>query len=297
MRYIGEAAAFATAICWTFTGISFERAGKHVGSYAVNLLRLIIAVIIISIFNLFTRGLFFPFDATPHAWFWLTISGLIGFVLGDYFLFQSYILIGARISMVIMASSPILTAILGYFIFGEQLTLLSYIGMLITVIGIALVIFIRGGAALHIEKLSTRGIVYAFIGAFGQAVGFITSKIGMGTYNPFAATQIRLFAGLIGFVILYAIGNRWHEARNALRQRDAMTFIAIGAFFGPFLGVSFSLMSLQYTKAAIASTIMAMIPVLIIPFSIIVFKDKVSLREIFGATITVIGVAVMVLLQ
>jgi drug/metabolite transporter (DMT)-like permease len=202
--------------------------------------------------------------------------------------------------MVIMASSPILTALLGYLVFGEKLTLFSLLGMFITIIGIALVIFVRESKTIdtqRIQKLSTRGILYAFIGAFGQATGFITSKLGMGDYSPFAATQIRLFAGFTGFLILYAIGNRWIEARNALKDKRAMTFIMIGAFFGPFLGVSFSLMSLQFTKAAIASTIMALLPVLIIPFSIFLFKEKVSVREIFGAAITVAGVAVMVLLQ
>lgn len=295
MRYLGEAAAFATAICWTFTGLSFEQAGKRVGSFAVNLLRLIIALLIMTVFNYFTRGLLLPTDATASAWLWLSISGLIGFVLGDLFLFQSYLMVGVRISMVIMASAPIITAILGLILFGEKLTLLSFLGMMITVLGIALVIFLRGGgAAAKLPKLSVKGLLYAFIGAFGQATGLILSKYGMGDYSPFAATQIRLFAGLAGFLVLYAIGNRWFEARNALKDRGAMGFILIGAFFGPFLGVSLSLMSVQHTKAAIAATIMALLPVMIIPFTVWMFKERVSFREVFGALLTVVGVAVMV---
>ncbi|MDK9710615.1 DMT family transporter [Acidaminobacter sp.] len=300
MNFLGESAAFATAICWTLTGISFEQAGKRVGSFAVNLLRLIIALLMMTIFNYITRGTLIPMDATPITWLWLSISGLIGFVLGDLFLFQSYLLIGVRVAMVIMASSPIFAALMGFVIFGERLTLLSFLGMLITLLGIALVVFLRskGREDQETKKLTSlplRGLFYAFIGAFGQASGLILSKLGMGAdYSPLAATQIRLMAGLAGFLVLYAIGNRWSEAKVALKNPGAMGFITMGAFFGPFMGVSFSLIAVQLTKAAIASTIMALVPIMVIPFSIYLYKERVSFREIFGAVLTVTGVAVMV---
>jgi len=298
MNFLGEAAAFATAICWTLTGISFEQAGKRVGSFAVNLLRLIIALFMMTLFNFITRGTLIPMDATPTTWLWLSISGLIGFVLGDLFLFQSYLLIGVRVAMVIMASSPIFAALLGFFIFGEKLTLLSFAGMLITIFGIALVVFLRGKGREETTKLKSlplRGLFYALIGSFGQATGLILSKLGMGAdYSPLAATQIRLMAGLAGFLVLYAIGNRWSEAKVALKNPGAMGFITMGAFFGPFMGVSFSLIAVQMTKAAVASTIMALVPIMVIPFSIFLYKERVSFREVFGAVLTVTGVAVMV---
>jgi drug/metabolite transporter (DMT)-like permease len=300
MNFLGESAAFATAICWTLTGISFEQAGKRVGSFAVNLLRLIIALVMMTIFNFITRGTLIPMDATPTTWLWLSISGLIGFVLGDLFLFQSYLLIGVRVAMVIMASSPIFAALLGFLLFGEKLTLLSFAGMLITILGIALVVFLRSGGredkdTTKLTELPLKGLLYAFIGAFGQATGLILSKLGMGAdFSPLAATQIRLIAGLAGFLVLYAIGNRWSEAKTALKNPGAMGFITMGAFFGPFMGVSFSLIAVQATKAAIASTIMALLPVMIIPFSVWLYKERVTFREVFGAVMTVAGVAVMV---
>lgn len=298
MNHLGELAAFSTAVCWTITGISFELAGRKVGSFAVNLIRMLIALVLMTAFNAVTRGLPLPTDATANAWFWLSISGLIGFVLGDLFLFQAYVLIGTRISMLVMASVPPLTAILGYLIFGEQLTFMSLLGMFITVGGIGLVIFIRGDNSQKIQlSHSLKGLTYAFIGALGQAVGLITSKLGMGTYNAFAATQIRIIAGIAGFLVLYALSNRWLEATQALKDRTAMWFILLGSVFGPFLGVSLSLLSLQYTKAAIASTIMSILPVLVIPASILVFKEKVTFREVFGAFVTVVGIAVLVLGQ
>lgn len=292
--HYGELAAFMTAIFWTVTGLSFEWAGKRVGSLAVNLIRLLMAFVIMATYNAVTRGMWLPFDATPHAWFWLTISGLIGFVIGDLFLFQAYVLIGTRISLLIMACAPPITGVLSYFIFGEKLTMLSMLGMALTLGGIMMVIMTQnknGGGMAFSHPI--KGIAYAFMGAIGQAFGLVSSKMGMGDYNPFAATQIRIIAGIVGFLVIYAIGNHWVKAFDASKDRKAMSVILLGAIFGPFLGVSFSLLSLQYTEAAVASTIMSIMPVLVIPPAMILFKEKVSFKEVLGAVVTVTGVCIL----
>ena len=99
--HIGEIAALATAFCWTFTGISFEYAGKKVGSLAVNFIRLILGFIFISLFTYLTRGLLLPTDSSSFNWIWLGLSGIIGFFIGDLFLFQSYLEVGTRVAMLI----------------------------------------------------------------------------------------------------------------------------------------------------------------------------------------------------
>ena len=294
MTHIGEIAAFATACSWVVTGICFEMAGKRVGSLAVNLIRLVIAFFIMMGFTYVTRGMLLPFDATPHAWFWLTISGLIGFVIGDLFLFQAYVLIGARISMLIMATSPPITAILAFVFLGESLTSLTLVGMLLTCVGIAMVILVKndGGGKVELSH-SAKGLFYAFLGSLGQSFGLISSKIGMGGYDAFSSTQIRIIAGILGFLAIYAIGRKWNVLPKAFRDRKGMAVITAGAFFGPFLGVSLSMIALQNTEAAVASTIMSIMPVLIIPVSILVFKEKIKAKEMVGAVVTVIGVMIL----
>lgn len=294
MAHYGEIAAFATACCWVVTGISFELAGKRVGSLAVNLIRLVMAFMIMTGFTMITRGMALPLDATPHAWFWLVISGLIGFVIGDLFLFQAYVLIGARISMLIMATVPPITAVLGVFFLDEGLTGLTIAGMTLTFIGIAMVILIRNddGGKFQFSH-SIKGLFYAFMGALGQAFGLVSSKIGMGSYDAFSSTQIRIIAGIFGFLIIYAVGNHWSILPRAFKDTKGMSFITLGAFFGPFLGVSLSLVAIQNTDAAIASTIMSIMPVLIIPLSVLVFKEKIKIKELIGAVVTVIGVMIL----
>ncbi|MBZ2174144.1 DMT family transporter [Schnuerera sp. xch1] len=291
---LGELAALATALCWTINGIVFEDASKRVGSLVVNYLKLILGFIFVSVYCFFARGMFLPMDATTNNWTWLMFSGFIGFFLGDLFLFQSYVEIGARISLLIMASSPPITALLGFIFLREKLGLISIIGMFVTVSGIAIVILNKEKDEKKIKLThSKKGLIYAFLGAFGQALGLIVSKIGMGDYNPFAATQIRIISGLISFTILFFATKKYGDVKLAFKNRIAMRNIAVGSFFGPFLGVTLSLVSLKHTSAGISSTLTSIMPVIIIPFSIIIFKEKIKPKEIFGAIISVAGIAIL----
>ena len=295
--HFGEIAALSTAICWTIMGVFFESAGKRVGSLSVNFIRLVFGFSFLSIFTYFSRGYLLPVDATVQNWTWLSISGLIGFFLGDLFLFQAYIEIGTRISMLILATSPPMTALLGYIFMDERISPLGLLGMLITILGVGLVILGKDAEGEKIQFThSIKGMTYAFLGAVGQSIGTIFSKIGMGDYNPFAATQIRIIAGFIGFVALFFYLNKWADLKEASKDKKAMLLIALGAIFGPFLGVSLQLISLQHTTAGISATIVSIMPITIIPFSILIYKEKLKLKEIIGAVISVIGVGILFLI-
>ena len=291
-NFTGELAALATAFFWTITAMAFEVASKNIGSLAVNMIRLVLAFIFLSLFNLIARGMMLPADASNHAWIWLSVSGLIGFVFGDYFLFRAFAAISARIAMLIMTLVPPITAVIGWLILNESMTLLEVTGMILTISGIAMAIFSRGGENGNKVKLSypLSGILFALGGAVGQAVGLVLSKYGMGDYNAFAATQIRIIAGLIGFAMIILVLNKGHLIRKAFKSRPGIIGVSIGSIFGPFLGVSFSLLAVKYATTGVASTIMAIVPILIIPPAILFFKQKVSWLEILGAFISVGGV-------
>lgn len=297
-NYFGELAGILTAVFWTVTALSFEAAGKKVGSLSVNLIRLVIAFFLIGIYSWIVRGFFFPTDATLFQWKWLAFSGLVGFVIGDLLLLQSFVVIGARVAMLIMALTPPFTAFVSYFMLGEVLSTQNWIGMTVTLTGIVIVILKRekteenGEVRKRIRSgYSLPGILLALGGAVGQAVGLVLSKKGMGEYDAFSASQIRVLTGAIGFAILFVFMNRWNRVWAAVNNRPAMKNITLGAIFGPFLGVSFSLLAVQHTKAGVAATLMSIVPVLIIAPSIILFNEKVNWKEILGAVITVGGVA------
>jgi len=290
--HIGELAALAVAFSWTITALAFEYASKQIGSLNVNLFRLPLAFIFLCIFTFFSRGHAIPSDASSHQWIWLTISGLVGFVIGDLFLFKSFIMIGSRFSMLVMTTVPFLTAFMGWLVFNEQISIKGFIGILLTVTGIALAVNAHKDATTNqFSKSSIKGVIYAFVGAIGQSGGLILSKIGMQNYNAFASTQIRIIAGIAGFVLILFLMKRIKNIRGALANNNGMKGVIIGSFFGPFIGVSLSLVAIQNTNTGIASTIMSIVPILIIIPSITIFKQKVTLIEIIGAFLCVAGVA------
>ena len=295
-HHIGEFAALLTAIFWTVTSLAFESASHKIGSIAVNIIRLIIGFAFLSVFNLIWRGYILPVDASIENWLWLSLSGLVGFVFGDLFLFKSYTMIGSRFSMLIMTMVPPITAFFSFIILGESLTLFHYLGMTLTFSGIAMAIFSRSAKGEKLSlKLAPKGILYAFGGAVGQALGLVLSKFGMKNYDPFAATQIRIIAGIFGYILLVTMLARWNIVSNASHNKSGMILTSVGAFFGPFLGVSFSLIAIKYTEAGIASTIMALVPIFIILPAFVLFKQKVTLSEILGSIVSVGGVALFFL--
>jgi drug/metabolite transporter (DMT)-like permease len=297
--HLGEFFALLTAFLWTATSLSFQQATRKLGSLAVNVLRLMIAFFIYGIISYFTRGLFLPTDATESNWIWMSVSGLVGFVFGDYFLFKSYELISARISMLLMSLSAPMAAIIGWSILGETMSILSISAMLLTIGGIMIVITEKKKlddqkAGIKNKKLqfsfSPKGMLFAFLGSVGQALGLVLSKYGMRDYNVFAATQIRIIAGTIGFILLITLLKRWPNVKIAVADSNGMKFVFIGSIFGPFLGVYTSLLAIKYTTVGIASTIMAIIPVLIIPPAILIYKEKVTIKEVIGAFIALGGI-------
>jgi drug/metabolite transporter (DMT)-like permease len=177
-------------------------------------------------------------------------------------------------------------------ILGEHLTWFHLFGMTLTFAGIAMAIFSRESKGEKLSlKLSPKGILFALGGAVGQALGLVLSKLGMHNYDPFAATQIRIIAGIAGYTLLVTVLARWASVMQATKNKEGMMLTGLGAFFGPFLGVSFSLIAIKYTEAGIASTIMALVPVFIILPAVVFNKEKVTIPELLGSVVSVAGVA------
>ncbi len=323
------AAALGTALAWTLTAIAFEYAAKRIGSLVLNLLRLLAGFLFLGIYCLIARGSFLPLDLPISSWLWLGASGLIGFVVGDLLLFQAFIDIGSRIAMLVYATAPAMTAILGFAALGERITLVGAGGMALTLAGIAVVVLSKR-AASGTEASSAarpaaaasappanrprrlRGIALALGGAAGQAGGLILGKIGATAsagsgaiavgavaaaepIDPFAGTQIRVVAGLIGFAAVILATRSWKGVLAGLKDTKALASLSVGAFFGPFLGVSLSLFAVSSGNAGVASAIMSIVPVLIIAPSALILKERVTLKEILGSIVAVAGVAVLAL--
>ncbi len=296
MSHIGELAALGTSLCWTATALFFAEAGARIGSLVVNVLRLVMALGMLVLVGWVTRGLPWPTDATAHAWLWLSISGVVGFAFGDLCLFRAFVLIGPRLSSLIMSLAPPIAALLGFWVLDERLAIEHALGMALTVAGVGWALADRQPAGtLHQDPRSRIvGVLLAVCGAVGQGGGLVLSKLGMGDYDAFAATQIRVLAGAVSFGLIFTAIRGWARVGQAVRNSRAMLLTGLGAVFGPFLGVSLSLIAVQHTQAGIAASIMATYPVLIIPVVVLLGRERVGRGGVLGTVLAVLGVVLLV---
>lgn len=287
---MGELAALATALCWVGSALFFSDAGARVGSLPVNLLRLLVGFVLLGALTTITRGAPLPLDANAHTWAWLSLSGLVGFTFGDLCLFRAFVDLGPRLSTLVMSLAPPVAALCGFL--GERLDAFDLVAMAITLGGVGIAVVSRPRITTPMPHRA-RGLGLAVLGAIGQGVGLVLSKHGMGDYDAFASTQIRVIAGTLGFVVVFTFARTWPRVRAATRDRVAMRSMTLGAIAGPFLGVSLSLLAVRHTETGVAAAIMATTPVLILPFAVLVKKERVPLGGYFGALVAIVGVALL----
>ena len=311
MQHIGEIISLVVAISWTVTAFFADKASHRLGSMTTNVIRLALASVFLSLLLWLTLGYPYPVYADGKAWFYLALSALVGYVFGDFCLFNCYLSIGARFGQLFMTLAPPMAAIAGWILLGESLSWKSWLAMAVTLCGIAISILSRGEGHKVKLTLPLKGVLLGLGAGLGQGVGLVLSKIGMqfyegavpqeapalmGTMLPFAATLIRALIGTAGFLCLMALQKDLPRLKAAAHDRKGLTYAVILTLFGPVFGVSLSLMAVQYTDAGIASTLMALTPVfIIIPYAI-VYKQPVRFREIVGLAVSMTGVALFFLL-
>lgn len=295
MPFLGELSALLTACLWSGGAIAFSAASQRVGSFQVNITRLILAATYLAILIGVMR---FDINLSGTQVLYLSISGFIGLSLGDTFLFKAFQEIGARVSMLIMSLAPAIASLLAYFLLGEFLSVVGVLGIAITIAGVSIVVFDRRGDAAQRVSLTTFGIVCAVLAAVGQGAGLVFAKMAfrVGEVNGFVATAVRITTSLVLLIPVGVATKRYTSPlKMFMHQRKAFLYTAIGSVLGPFLGISFSLIAIKHTDIGIAATIMALVPILMLPMVVIVYKEKLTWRAMLGAFTAVAGVAVLFL--
>lgn len=309
MAYIGELISIGVAFSWTATALLSEYGSKRLGNLTLNVLRMALALVFSLVLFGMVTGSPLPTAVPLDACGWMLLSGLVGYVIGDFCLFQCYIIIGSRYGQLFMTLAPLSAALMAWVTLGQQMTAMSIVAMLVTLFGIGISVLGRGEHHKVSLKLPLHGVLYAIGAAMCQGIGLVLSKIGMDHYNltalaetgvpewmiPFSANFYRCVAGIIGFTLLLYVREGIAPLRDALHDRKGLTVATATTVFGPFVGVGFSLMAVQFTAAGIASTLMAMTPIIILLPSYWLFHEKITWRAFLGAVISVVGVSLFFL--
>lgn len=305
MAYIGELISIGVAFSWTATALLSEFGSKRLGNLTLNVLRMGLALLFSLVLFGVVTGSPLPAGVPAEACGWMLLSGLVGYVIGDYCLFQCYILIGSRFGQLFMTLAPLSAALMAWITLGQQMKPMSIVAMLVTLFGIGISVLGRGNHHMVSLKLPLNGVLFAIGAAMCQGIGLVLSKIGMDHYDvaamakagvsewliPFSANFYRCIAGIIGFTILLYFRDGIGHLREAMHDRKGLSVAIATTIFGPFVGVGFSLMAVQYTAAGIASTLMAMTPIIILLPSYWLFHEKITWKAVLGAFISVIGVS------
>jgi len=239
-----------------------------------------------------------PVNAGADRWLWFALSGAIGYALGDVFLFQSFLCIGTQRGMLMLSLAPLMSAGLAWAFFGEMLTGIQMLGVLVTLAGIAWVIWRRRGEDIPNQAGSpVQGVLFGLGAAIGQAVGYVLSKQGLtDNFSPIAGNSIRMLAAVIVLRALASIQGKAKITINSMREKPKVFgWLTMAAFTGPVLGATLSLFALQHTQVGIASTLIALPPVFLLPISWIVFKEKFDWSAVLGTLVAIGGVALLFL--
>lgn len=291
----GELAALGGSLSWATCSIFFTAAVKRLGAPALNLVRLWMALGLLVLSLLLWKGTLVPAGAASADWFWLALSALVGLVVGDLFYFASLHAVGPRIALLLFTLAPPVAALGEVLVFHRGLSGLGIAGMAVTLAGVVLVVTERknGTAAGRPRSLLWKGVGLGVGAAVCQGAGLVLSKMGLGTLDGLSGTFIRMLAAAPLFTLCYLATGQ--KVRRLAGNGAGLGFALGGAFFGPFLGVTLSLVAVKHTHAGIAMTLLSTTPVTVLPYVVLLYKERLTVRAVAGALVAVAGVAMLCL--
>jgi drug/metabolite transporter (DMT)-like permease len=292
---VGVLAALLTSLCHSAGPVFFTLAGRELGSVVVNRLRLLAAALVLLLVHAIAYGTVLP-HTDSGTWGWLVASGIAGLVLGDASLFQAFVVIGPRLTMLVYTLYPVMAALMARIFLGEALRPAQLAGMAVTLGGVLWVVAERpnGASALHRRRLL--GLMLAFGGALGQALGMVLARQGLRSdLSSFSALAIRMSsAATVIWVFTLLKGRAGATVRMAREKPRGLRFALAGAAVGPLLGVWLSLVAIRRAEIGVATTLMALPPVFLLPIGRLVFKERFGWRAVLGTLVALAGVAMLV---
>jgi len=288
---IGCLFAIISAALWAFGAILFRKLGDNISPAGLNFAKSIIATLCLG-------GLLLGIKTGPvsaQAYLYLGLSGLLGVSLGDTFYFRSLIELGPRLSLTLVVFIPATTVLLALVILNEQLTLSSFLGIILTLSGVFVVL---RGQHSHVNSQIRdlrKGIQYGILSIVTCSLSIILTKLVIESTSAIEATFIRQYSGTIGLIVWGLFSSKLKKWIKPFADPILLKNLIFAAFISTFLGTIFSIAALKYTYASIATTLNAMSPLFILPLSYYLLKEKITLCAVLGAFIAVLGAGLIIL--
>lgn len=291
----GKAAALGAAFLWAFTVTVFTFAAHRIGAQVVNAVRLVLAALLLMILHWLWAGSPWPLALGASNTAWLLLSGVIGFAVADGLGLESFVEIGPHLGMLVQTLAPVISAGLAWVLLGQSLSMAKVAAVLVTLGGIALVV--QGPDETAPGRSRTWGLLLALGATLGQSLGQFTALKGMsGGVAAFPALLVRIAAGAVGSGFYLALrGSR--PPSGAWGSRWTLAQILVGTLLGPLLGGFLALYSIAHAPLGLASTLLSVVPIFLLPLSRIFFQEAITVRAVAGTLLTVGGASALFLVR
>ncbi|MDI1355496.1 MAG: DMT family transporter [bacterium] len=303
----GEIIALLTTLSWSLGIIPFTEAAKRLGASALNQYRLLLAWMVITCILLATHSfqVSFLFSQPQSKHFlYLGVSGIIGFSIGDYFSITSFKILGPKLGSLYTSFAPGAALLTGYVLLGQEVNAIGLMGMCITIGGVIWLTLSRKDKKASEDagfERNKKGVVFGVIGAFCQGIGLVLSKMGLDSYpehhlETLHAVWIRLlFAFSAAFLISLLTGHLMSNSKPIFsNHKNGLPFMLLGTLFGPVMGVSLSLLAIQHLEVAVAQTIFALLPMVVLPINYFYYKEKITAQSLVACLIAIFGVVMLI---
>ncbi|MEL7498234.1 MAG: DMT family transporter [Planctomycetota bacterium] len=297
----GEIAGLLAAFMWTISSMYWGRI--HLPAMTLNFAKNLVGVVLITVHLLaITSFAGDPvFSASWESWGWLTLSGLIGIVIGDAFYFRSLQILGPRIALMVATTSPIFSVGISWLVIGESLHFAAITGIIMTVGGVMVVVRERQKSNSEVPGLMpgtvTAGIATGIGSAFCQALGGVFSKRGLNDITTgeeicgsVEGTFIRIFIAFVVTAIIVLGRGRIRETTQKIFAWQQLRLIIPATAIGTWLGIWISQIAYQNSEASIAQTLLSTCPLFAIPIVWYSGKYQFTLLSVLGTAIAVVGV-------
>lgn len=300
--------ALSASVFWTLTPVFLAAAGRRIGAYHVNILRLVMAgtaLVFIASCYLMSKGCLAAAQVPARAFLWLTLSGVTGLILGDSFYINALTTLGPRRTTLVITLAPIVPVVIAWIFIGEKLALPVLAGIVMIIGGIIYTASYEGEPGARVAsaepgRFSVKGMALAVCGTFFHGFGAVMARqafLSAPEIDPIVATAVRVASSAVILSVFAVCTGQLFKAVRQLQSPPVLTRVALGTLFGPVIGMIFYVSAFKYTAAGIATTLSGLSPILILPVIAFRYRVKIRKKAIVGTIFAVVGVAVMVLVK
>jgi len=285
--YLGQTLALISAVAWAFAVILFKKSGETVHPIALNLFKnFLTMILLLPTMSIFHEVLFRPVQFGEYGIF--LISGILGMAIGDTLFFMSLNRIGAGLSAIVgyMYSPSII--ILSVLFLKESLTLIQILGVILILSALLSTTQIKLPENLTRKKLLI-GILWGVLSSVATAIGVILIKPKLGKTPLLWATEIRLFAGFFGLLLVTLFLPNRKKIINSLFTKKGLGYTIGATIVGTYIALVVWLGGMKYTQASIAAPLNQVSNLFVFVFAALFLKESITIRRFLAIIIAFLG--------